>query len=101
MLHNYKLRYLFKEYIEALDISEISFLCPQRISHAEIKKDHLKVQSYLQSAFKTERLKGSKHRKFILAPYIEKYVFLFFYYFCALSHEIYFYIYMITFSFVI
>lgn len=58
-------------------MSEITFLCPQRISCVEIERDHLRVQMYLQDAFKAEIKKGNNRSKLILAPYIEKYVYFF------------------------
>lgn len=69
-------RFLVEERISLFQISEIKFLCPQRISAAEIKSDPSEVSMYLRNAFLAELNKKDAHCKFILASYYEEYVLL-------------------------
>ncbi|XP_021771111.1 uncharacterized protein LOC110735232 isoform X2 [Chenopodium quinoa] len=70
LIHVYIL-YLIEEHISLFQKTKIKFLCPQKISVAEIKKDFLEVHMYLKNAFLTELRKKDAQCKFILAPYME------------------------------
>uniref|UniRef100_A0A803N632 DUF8039 domain-containing protein n=1 Tax=Chenopodium quinoa TaxID=63459 RepID=A0A803N632_CHEQI len=70
LFHVYIL-YLIHMHISILNITEITFLCPQRISVAEIEHDYLEVHGYVKKAFMSELEKEDKHCKFMLAPYLQ------------------------------
>ncbi|XP_021733675.1 uncharacterized protein LOC110700421 isoform X3 [Chenopodium quinoa] len=70
LIHVYIL-YLIEEHISLFQKTKIKFLCSQKISADEIKKDFLEVQMYLKNAFLTKLRKKDAQCKFILAPYME------------------------------